>query len=213
MASTPRFFVPFDDADLDVPRVILPKAAARHAERSLRLAAGEAVELFNGSGRVWRGTIGFSPSEAWVDVSSSERRPLASPLRTTLLQAWVAPEKTEWIVEKATELGVDEVVFFPAARSVTRLSGERLQKRIDRLRVIAQSACEQCGRNVQPVVRPATSLESALRSTESDVRLLLAPNALLAKGETLGSNRLPRSAAVAVGPEGGFTPQDEETAQ
>ena len=96
MASTPRFFVPFDDADLDVPRVILPKAAARHAERSLRLAAGEAVELFNGSGRVWRGTIGFSPSEAWVDVSSSERRPLASPLRTTLLQAWVAPEKTEW---------------------------------------------------------------------------------------------------------------------
>ena len=45
-------------------------------------------------------------------------------------------------------LSEDEVVFFPAARSVTRLSGERLQKRIDRLRVIAQSACEQCGRKI-----------------------------------------------------------------
>ena len=162
---TPRFFI---DAPTDAfqlgGRFELPSKTARHAGRSLRLAAGEIVELFNGTGAAWSGPVGFSDASAWVELEHRTDRTAESPLAITLLQSLVAPEKADWIVEKAVEAGISEIVFMPAERSVTKLAGERLEKRLARLTDIARSAAEQCGRYVVPLVRAVPSLEAGFKT-------------------------------------------------
>ena len=128
----------------------------------------------------------------------------------TLVQSLVAPEKMEWIMEKAVETGISAILLVPAERSVTKLSGDRLAKRLSRLTDIARSAAEQCGRNVVPSISAAPTLKSGLAEAEGEIRLMLAPGA---------EPRIPkairpglRSAAFAVGPEGGFTSAEIELA-
>ena len=123
----------------------------------------------------------------------------------TLVQSLVAPEKMEWIVEKAVETGISAILLVPAERSVTKLSGDRLAKRLSRLTDIARSAAEQCGRNVVPRISAAPTLKSGLAEAEGEVRLMLAPGA-----EAIRPGL--RSAAFAVGPEGGFTSAEIELA-
>ena len=175
---TPRFFI---DAPTDAfqlgGRFELPPKTARHAGRSLRLAAGEIVELFNGTGAAWSGPVGFSDASAWVELEHRTDRTAESPLAITLLQSLVAPEKADWIVEKAVEAGISEIVFMPAERSVTKLAGERLEKRLARLTDIARSAAEQCGRNVVPLVRAVPSLEAGFKTVSGGVKFVLAPGA------------------------------------
>jgi len=201
---TPRFFI---DAPTDAfqlgGRFELPPKTARHAGRSLRLAAGEIVELFNGTGAAWSGPVGFSDASAWVELEHRTDRTAESPLAITLLQSLVAPEKADWIVEKAVEAGISEIIFMPAERSVTKLAGERLEKRLARLTDIARSAAEQCGRNVVPLVRAVPSLEAGFKTVSGDVKFVLAPGA----DASAASSMLPGllSVAFAVGTEGGFS--------
>ena len=210
--SLPRFFV-------DAPTVafaegssfMLPPKAARHAGRALRLAAGDRVEVFNGSGFSWSGPIGFSADAAWVEIDCVTEKANESPVCITLLQSFVAPEKMEWIVEKAVEAGISAIVLVPAERSVTRLAGERLEKRLSRLTDIARSAAEQCGRNVVPEVSAAASLKAGLLEGKGEVRLMLAPGAEAGIPEKIRPGL--KSAVFAVGPEGGFTDAEIELAR
>lgn len=210
--SAPRFFIdaPTESFILG-ERFVLPSKAARHAGRALRLAAGEYAELFNGTGFAWQGPVGFAGDEAWVTLETRTERTAESPLAVTLLQSFVAPEKTDWIVEKAVEAGVAAIVFVPAERSVTRLAGERLAKRLSRLTDIARSAAEQCGRNVVPSVSATASLAAGLKAIDAQVRFVLAPGA--APGTAALMKPGLASAAFAVGPEGGFSPRELEIAE
>lgn len=209
--SLPRFFIdlPSDAFRLNAPFELPPKAA-HHAGRALRLAAGERVELFNGTGRAWRGAVGFSVEKTWVDIDETTAGDREPPVFMTLVQSLVSPEKTDWIVEKAVEAGVSAVRFVPAERSVTRLSGERLAKRLARLTDIARAAAEQCGRNVVPEISASPSLAAGLAAVQADVRLILAPGA--SGGIPAGIRPGLRSAAFAVGPEGGFSAAEIEGA-
>ncbi len=126
-----------------------------------------------------------------------------SPLQLALVQAWVASDKLEWMVEKAVELGVTEVVLVPAARSVIQLDEPRRQRRLTRLHEIVTAACCQSGRNRVPDITSTTSLERGLSAAlaAGSRGLLLDPHAT----ETLPDDLLRSSAvAVAIGPEGGF---------
>ena len=149
--ALPRFFVDRPDADF-CGTIELPPKAAHHAGRALRLAAGEIVALFNGSGRVWTGPVSFDGKRAFVTIGEETPDDRESPVTMTLVQAQVTPEKMDWIVEKATELGVARIVLVPAQRSVTKLSGDRLEKRLEKCRETVRAACEQCGRNRLPEV-------------------------------------------------------------
>ena len=140
--ALPRFFVDRTDADF-CGTIELPPKAAHHAGRALRLAAGEIVALFNGSGRVWTGPVSFDGKRAFVTIEEETPDDRESPVTMTLVQAQVTPEKMDWIVEKATELGVARIVLVPAQRSVTKLSGDRLEKRLEKCRETVRAACEQ----------------------------------------------------------------------
>ena len=190
--ALPRFFLDLPD-DFDGPEAVLPPKTAHHAGRTLRLAAGEPVEVFNGRGGLWRGALGGKAP------STTE-----SPLAVTLVQSFVSPEKTDWIVEKAVELGVARVILTPAERSVTKLAGDRLEKRLQKLAETAKAACEQCGRNLIPEIKAAPNLKAALEAADADVRLMLAPGAL----QPAALLKDARSVAFAVGPEGGFSERE-----
>jgi 16S rRNA (uracil1498-N3)-methyltransferase len=197
----PRFHL---DAELvaGVP-VLLPAAVTHHAARVLRLRDGAAITAFNGRGGEWRCRLDVEGARAWAVPEDFDPVERESPLHLVLVQAWVASDKLEWMVEKAVELGVTELILVPAARSVIQLDEPRRLRRLTRMQEIVTAACCQSGRNRLPALTSATSLERGLSAAlaAGSRGLLLDPHA----SEALPEDLLQSSAvALAIGPEGGF---------
>lgn len=192
----PRFYCPGATFVLH-EKCVLPEKARHHAGRVLRMKAGETATLFDGKGMEASGPIAFEGKDGFIVVESLTRSTVESPVRMRLVQALVSPEKTDWIIEKAVETGISEIVLVPTARSVTKLTAERAAKRLAKCTDIASAAAEQCGRAVVPSIS-FMPLAQALE-LEDEARFILAPGAASApklSGLT--------SCTFAVGPEGGF---------
>lgn len=201
----PRFYCP-EAVFTRGEKCLLPEKARHHAGRVLRMKAGETAVLFDGRGHEASGPIAFEGKDAFITVESVRTIDTESPVRMRLVQALVSPEKTDWIIEKAVETGVSEIVLVPAARSVTKLAGERMEKRLIKCADIAAGAAEQCGRAVVPSVR-FLRLEQAL-ALPDEARFILAPGAEAAP-KLSGLS----SCTFAVGPEGGFEEAEIALAQ
>lgn len=203
--ATPRFYCP-DTVFTIGKKVLLPEKARHHAGRVLRMVAGDTALVFDGKGNEALGPIAFEGKDAWITVTEIRQSQTESRLEITLVQALVSPDKLDWIVEKAVECGVKHIVVVPAVRSVTKLSGERLVKRLEHCKEVALSAVSQCGRAVVPTLE-FMSFEKAL-GMKAQERYILAP----------GSDKAPKltdlkSVIFAVGPEGGFDEKEIELAQ
>lgn len=193
----------------------LAPAQAHHAARVLRLAAGDAVTLFNGDGSEYAAVIERVARGA-VAAKILDRRAVdrESALEVTLGQALSGGVRMDYTVQKAVELGVAAIHPLAADRSVVRLSAERAQRRVSHWQSVAIAACEQCGRNRVPPVAPVAALGSwiAQRAARGDNALQL----LLSPGAATRLRDLPRPAAAVTllaGPEGGCTPAEEAAAQ
>ncbi len=199
-----RFFI---DAPLSLGRHPLPEASAHYISRVLRLSAGSAVQLFDGSGSEFRGEL-LEVGKKSVIVELHERvtgMP-ESPLRIHLGQGLSRGERMDWAIQKATELGVTQITPIVSERCEVRLSDERADKRLAHWRQIAISACEQCGRSVLPVIHSPVSLRDWL-PVEADLKLVLHPVA-----EPLTSHARPQTLAFLIGPEGGLSESEVEQA-
>jgi 16S rRNA (uracil1498-N3)-methyltransferase len=209
-----RFFV---DSELRAGTdLTLPDAVAHHAVRVLRLAAGAPIVLFNGRGGEFAAILRIDGRRAVAAIGAPHAVERESPLAVTLLQAWVATEKLDWIVEKAVELGAVRIVLFGAERSVVRIDGERRERRLAHLRQLAVAACEQCGRNRVPAIAAARDLDDALALTAPESRFVLLPDAaagLPALAHAAAGAAAPAAMTLLVGPEGGFTPTEAARAQ
>jgi 16S rRNA (uracil1498-N3)-methyltransferase len=197
----PRFHVP--DGLAPGATVELPPEAAHHAMRVLRLGDGDPVIVFDGRGGEWFARLARSGPSLRAVLETFEPADRAPPLRLTLVQSLPAADKMDWIVQKATELGVAAIRPVAAKRSVVRLSGERMERRCRHWQQVAISACEQCGLNRIPVVAPLLDLPQYLgmEAPHNDVRLFLAPGA----ERNLKELARPEGAAtLLIGPEGGF---------
>jgi 16S rRNA (uracil1498-N3)-methyltransferase len=173
---------------------------AHHASHVLRLRDGAPVVLFNGHGVEYRGFL----TQRGARVALQTHQPLEreSPIRIVLVQAWIATDKLEWVVEKCVELGVAGFVLFPARRSVVQLDPVRRARRLERLRDTIVAACCQCGRNRIPEIELHQSFDAALAAVEGEgLRLILVPDPEAGPLATDAG----RGIAVAIGPEGGFT--------
>ena len=216
----PRFHCP---AALQTGALIdLPAGAARHVQ-VLRMQPGGVITLFSGdlNGGEFEATItrmGRSDVQVQVGAHFAVER---EPRRQVHLAMGVpANDRMDWLVEKATELGVASIQPLMTERSVLRLSGERADKKRAHWQAVAVAACEQCGRNRVPEVRPVMSLSAWLaalpnvsdlpKPTVSGNRLLLSlrpeTQAFASIVNTLGD------VTFLSGPEGGLGPAEEDAA-
>ncbi len=201
--------------------VDLPPGAARHVQ-VLRLQPGDAIALFGDPtlGGEHRATVQhMGRSEVRVAVGEHHAIEREAARAVHLVLGMPANDRMDWLVEKATELGVASLQPVVTERSVLRLSGERAQKKRDHWQAVAVAACEQSGRNRVPTVHPVRALADWLAASAADkaTPALSGPRWLL----SLRPDALPlRAAGDAVagpvtflsGPEGGLSPGEEAAA-
>ena len=188
--------------------VALPEDAAAHLVRVLRLQAGDACVLFNGDGHDYDARIvAIGKRDARAQIVAMRRVDNESPLRITLLQGIARGEKMDWILQKATELGVARILPVMSERSEVKLDAQRADKRLAHWRGIVVSACEQSGRATVPEIAAPQALAQAA-AQRAGRGFILDPFA----DDTLSSLRDTglRECTIAIGPEGGWSPRDRE---
>lgn len=206
----PRFYCPSPLAAGTI--VELPEAVAHHLH-VLRLQAGDALDLFNGDGLAYCAKLAsLDKRRASAAVLTGIPADVELPYAITLAQALPEGSKMDWIVEKAVELGVSAIAPLAAQRSVVRLSGERADKRLAHWHAVVIAASEQCGRNRLAQVAALADLRSWLALPATQPRILLSPRATVSLS-TWASQRQAQSATLMVGPEGGFTHDEEAAAE
>jgi len=189
--------------------VLLPEQAGEHVARVLRMERGHPLILFNGDGRECEARLASLAKRAvTAEVLAIREVDREAPLKLTLAQSIARGEKMDWILQKATELGVARIVPLVTERTEVRLDEERAGRRLAHWHSVIAGACEQSGRNRLPELDAPQRLDRWLGSLDAasgEARL-----ALLPEGETgareLGG--LPHGALLVVGPEGGLADND-----
>ncbi|SHF89656.1 16S rRNA (uracil1498-N3)-methyltransferase [Microbulbifer donghaiensis] len=187
----------------------LEEAASRHLVKVLRLGVGRPVVLFDGSGGEYSAEMIETGKKARVRLNEFSADNRQSPLALTLAIGISRGERFDWVVQKATELGVSAIQPLFTERCEVKLSGERLQKKLGHWRQIAASACEQCERNILPAIAEPLKLAQYLqgpgKDSEFDVRLVLHHRTELDLRQLEAERGKPESALLLVGPEGGLS--------
>ena len=188
--------------DLSLPTYTLPEDESKHAVRVLRLAAGDAVTLVNGQGGVYQAEVTDAhPKRCQLRITAA----IQVPRRSYFVHVAVAPTKSldrmEWLVEKATEVGVDQLSFLRCARS------ERRELKLDRLEKIAVSALKQSGQAWLPQLAVLTDFADFLPTLDPATTFLahLADDARTELAQVAGAAL---TCCVLIGPEGDFTPEE-----
>jgi 16S rRNA (uracil1498-N3)-methyltransferase len=175
--------------------------------RVLRLGAGADLTLFDGAGGEYAARIASLRKDAvLVDVGAYAAVERESPLAVTLAQGVSRGERMDWVMQKATELGVRRIVPLITQRSVVRLDARQAEKKSQHWRGISIAACEQCGRNRLPELAAPVGLQEFLASEAhaDGTRLLLAPAGSVRIGELKSLQNL----ILLIGPEGGLAPEE-----
>jgi 16S rRNA (uracil1498-N3)-methyltransferase len=184
--------------------LVLDPERSHYVSRVLRLRAGDDLVLFDGSGREHAGTVSSALRKGvTVSVGAARERDVESPLAVRLIQGLSRGDRMDFVVQKATELGVQRITPVITEFSVVRLDAAKAEKRVEHWTRIAQAACEQCGRNRIPAIDPPQPLAGVLgpRAAGSE-RVVLHPGAAGA----LASLQAPDSRIeLLIGPEGGFS--------
>ena len=169
----------------------LPAGAARHVQ-VLRMQPGDALTLFDGAGGEYAATVErMGRSDVAVTVGAHQPVEREASRAVHLAVGMPANERMDWLVEKATELGVSSIQPLATAHGVLRLSGERAEKKRAHWEAIAVAACEQCGRNRVPVIHPVQTFSGWIATVQPDDG---------------------RGVLVLSGPEGGLSGTEEQEA-
>jgi 16S rRNA (uracil1498-N3)-methyltransferase len=208
-----RFYVPHPQIEDGILRV--EGDEVRHIRKVLRLRAGDVLSIFDGSGKEYEGAIveeGSTSVSIRVQTILPSKR--ESDLEIIFAQSLLKGEKMDYLIQKATELGVKRIVPFISSRSVPSLERTKRIERHRRWEKIAIGASKQCGRGVVPMIDPLEEYPQILQSAPRDsLRLILWEEGGKRLKEVL--NKLERKTAVffLVGPEGGLTKEEVEQAR
>jgi len=200
----------------------LPRDTASHLAKVLRARGGDELVLFNGDGREFDAAI-EAVRGSRVSAAVGDGRPVdrESPFAVTLLQCVPRGDRMDFIVQKATELGVARIVPILSQRSVVRLNSAQAESKAAHWRAVAVSACEQCGRNRLPAIeapRPLLDYLGDLMPSTAP-RLVFEPQEAAANGAgphlsagdgAIARQGAPGAADIAIGPEGGFASDELE---
>lgn len=181
---------------------VLEPGPSRHIARALRMTVGDPLTLFDGRGGEYPATID-AIGKKHVTATTGQHNPVEreSALNVNLGIALSRGERFDWVIQKATELGVRSITPLDTERTGVRLKGDRREKKLAHWRHIAASACEQCGRNRLPEIAEMATLDQWVQAANSELSLVLHHKARMQPG-------LPatvQSVALLVGPEGGLS--------
>ncbi len=205
-----RFYVPGIELDRAAP---LPDDEAEHLVRVLRLRVGAEVAAFDGRGREYLALVESIGRREVVVRATAVRRPAPEPaVRLAVAIAVTKADHMDSAVRDVAMLGASVVRPVVTARTETSLAALVRGRRADRWHRVVVSSVKQCGRAVVPEVVPPVRLDDYLPCETADLRLMLVePRA--GRGSTLAGVSTPASAAILIGPEGGWTTDEIEKAR
>ncbi len=205
---TPRVYSP---QNLTVGDCIqLEEGAARHLTSALRMTTGQSVIVFNGKGGEYNGElVAAKKGSATLRITEFKDIDRESPLSIHLAIGISRGERMDWIMQKATELGVTQITPLFTERCEVKLSGDRLHKKVRHWQQVAISACEQSQRNRVPQVNNPVALEQWQQACEASLKLVLYHRT----EKSLGDICQPSGEIVLlIGPEGGLSEREIEQA-
>jgi len=196
----PRFY---DPQPLTIKQtVVLGEDATQHI-RVLRLKVDTVITLFNGEGGEFHATlVDVQKRSCSVHIDSFHETANESPLHLHLGQVMSRGDRMEFVIQKAVELGVNEITPLISERCGVKIDVKRMAKKQQQWQKIAIAACEQSGRNIVPIIHETEQLNDWCATDNDAVKLTLHPRA------KYSINTLPNeinSIALLIGPEGGFS--------
>lgn len=211
-----RFHIPPENWSADA--LCLDGDEARHCAQVLRHRAGDEILVFDGAGHEADCRIvDITKHRIALDLIRQRDVP-APPFRITLAAALIKNDAWEWLVEKATELGVSDLQPLIAERGVVNLKKDDIPRKLEKWRRLMLETCKQCQRAWMPVLHGPRPLAEVLAARKHDLVLIAAltertntiRSALDARRSSAGA--APRSVLILIGPEGDFSPAEEKTA-
>jgi 16S rRNA (uracil1498-N3)-methyltransferase len=199
----PRIFT--EQNLLSGQQIELEESASHHLSKVLRMQAGRELILFNGAGGEFAATIQeVTKKHLVVSVQKHTIDNRESPLELELAIGISRGERFEWVLQKATELGVTKITPLITERTEVKVNGDRQEKMHDRWQQILISACEQSQRNLLPTLNPPTQITDWLPQVNSDLRFVLHHR----DSKTLPAEQKPQSVTLLIGPEGGLSERE-----
>ena len=209
-----RFFLEKNNIRED--KATIRGSEARHIGRVLRLGVGDTLYLLDEDGCEYQAIIIAKSSKA-VEVELLRKNPPRddSPITVILGQALPKAQKMDYIVQKATELGVSTIIPFFTVRTVISLDDQRSKKRQGRWQKIAMEATKQCGRLVAPRIEDVMPFKEVLKKySDNLLKIILWEDEKNIKlKEVLRRNQPPQNVIFLIGPEGGFTDDEVDIAR
>jgi 16S rRNA (uracil1498-N3)-methyltransferase len=209
----PRIYIP--QSLSEHTSIELDKAAMHHLVTVMRMKVGRQVILFNGlpiDGRYGEFTATLASVDkkhARIDIGTFTSPQIESPLKVHLGACLIKTDRMDWLLQKATELGVNEITLLFSEYTDVKLPSERIEKKMEHWRKVTVSACEQSGRVRLPVLHSPLALDEwVVSSRHIRQKFVLHPYAPHTSTDLhKGSAFSPQASAVAllVGPEGGLT--------
>jgi|TARA_B110000037_G_scaffold17570_1_gene18276 16S rRNA (uracil1498-N3)-methyltransferase len=188
--------------------ITLDKDAARYLSSVLRMTSGQMLNLFNGEGGEYVAeVVSLSKNQVTVSIKESLPNDRESLLKIHLVIGISRGERMDWVIQKATELGVHTITPIFTERTEVKLAGSRLEKRLVHWQQVSISACEQCLRNVVPTINSAVSLQQCLGTHDGGLKIVLHHRTERPLTELQNTNN---HVTILVGPEGGLS-DDEIT--
>ncbi len=190
--------------------VTLDEEASHHISRVLRMPEGAEMVIFNGEGGEYQAIIVRNDKRhTYVKTQKFFDQYHLSPLKIHLGQVMSRGDKMDFTIQKAVELGVNEITPLLSSRCEVKLSGERADKKQMHWEKIIINACEQCGRTDIPVLNKIHTLHDWMPTLSSPIKLMCHPNSHTRVKELKIENEV----SILIGPEGGFSENEIELAK
>jgi 16S rRNA (uracil1498-N3)-methyltransferase len=212
---------------MTVPRIYFPhtlepgneielgESESHYLRDVLRLRKGERITLFGSPQFEYAAEIAAASKQVTVRVIEKAERPARAEVRITLAQSLPKTDKMDLIVQKATELGAHRIAPFASSRSIPVLGPDKARQRRERWQKIALEASRQCRRPDVPEVAPVAAFREMLDgAADAQLKIIFWEEE---QGTTIrkvmGGNAEADSIVIAIGPEGGFSPEEVEAAR
>ncbi|MCX5715807.1 MAG: 16S rRNA (uracil(1498)-N(3))-methyltransferase [Candidatus Omnitrophica bacterium] len=208
-----RFYI--KPADVKGNEILVSGDEAHHIVNVMRLSVGSEIAAFDGTGKEYLGMVSaIEKQTVKISVSNVREVNLEKKLHVTLMQGLPKRETMDIVVQKTTELGVDEIIPVPVERTVVLWDADKARQKVSHWRNIAIAASKQCGRTIIPQIRPVTKFDAALKELKNYdlcVMACLYKDAIPLKNAVAGFRG--KKILAMIGPEGDFSPKEISAAK